>query len=101
MDIKLFPDIFDYINATNAVEVSTEGLEEMIAYVRAHTGLPLFHATTVVKYYFQGLRDGIVKGEKPPMKNMGWFTTKYPKDNKNHVKIRYRLYYKFKKRIRE
>lgn len=69
-----YPDIYEHLELSdNSKSVSTKGLDELILIVRASTGLNYDVCLTLVKYFFQEIMNGMLRGDKITLKGLGKF----------------------------
>lgn len=67
-----YPDIHEYLETVeNKKSVSAKGLEEMVLKVRAQTGLSQDICLEIVKYFFQEMRNAMLRGDQVTLRGLG------------------------------
>lgn len=85
-EIEFLPDIYHFIeNNPIEDEIETKGLEELIAKIRAKTGLPDEQARFALKHFFQIFRDEIIKGHEIRLDLIGNFSLVITGKNNNII----------------
>lgn len=89
---NFFPDIDDYLRfAVNAATPARSNMKEMVAFVRARTGLSVSATKIIISAFFKEIIDLTVAGEKFRTNELGTF----------HTKKRAQLLFKSSKRLRK
>ena len=67
-----FPDIHEYLETVqNKKAVSAKDLDEMVLKVRAQTGLSHDICSEIVKYFFQEMRNAMLRGDQVTLRGLG------------------------------
>lgn len=85
---EFYPDIHDYLDSLdNSASVDVKNLDYLIHKIMAHTGLSKYVSGLIVKYFFQTIRNLILRGEIIRLNGLGSFYVSSPKVTKNKDKI--------------
>lgn len=99
-----YPDINHFLESTdNAYSVSSKGMEELVFKVRALTGLDYDVSKSMVRYFFQEIRNSMLRGEIVTLRGLGRFLISSPavSNNIRSVFPRFKLYRKFSRKLNE
>ncbi len=89
---NFFPDIDDHLRfAVNAGTPARSNMKEMVAYVRARTGLTISATKILISAFFKEIIDLTIDGEKFKTNELGMF----------HTKKRAQLLFKSSRRLRK
>jgi nucleoid DNA-binding protein len=87
-EVGLLPGITEYLESVDDnIPVTSAGLEELVAKVRASTGLNEESSAIIIKLFFQEIRNQILKSNTVMLKGLGKFFMSSPKINNNKKKI--------------
>lgn len=76
-EINFFPDIEDHLKfAINAGTPARSNMKEMVAYVRARTGMTVSATKIFISAFFKEIIDLTVVGEKFKTRELGMFHSK-------------------------
>lgn len=99
---EFYPDIYEYLDSTdNASSVSAKGLEELIYKVRAGTGLDYDIASDVVRYFFQEVRNAMLRGEVVSLKDLGKFLIFGSGSERRAIIVKFKPFKRFSKKLNE
>jgi nucleoid DNA-binding protein len=85
---EFHPDIHDYLeSAENSKSVNVKGFDELIYKIRAHTGLSYDASSLVLKYFFQDIRNAMLRGDIVALNGFGKFFISSPKNTNNKQKV--------------
>ncbi len=69
---NFYPDIHEYLEGIqNKKSVSAKDLGEMVLKVRAQTGLSREICSEIVKYFFQEMRNAMLRGDQVTLRGLG------------------------------
>lgn len=102
--IDFYPDIYEYLDSTdNTRSVSSKDLDELIYKVRAATGLDYDIASNLVRYFFQEIRNSMLKGDIVTLRGLGKFMVSSPINtgNKQNIFAKFEPYKQFSEKLNE
>lgn len=87
----------------NERSISINGLDELIVKIKAKTGLSLEESEIVVRWFFQEIRNSMLRGDIVILAELGKFFISSPKTSKNKIRIfpKFKLFKKVIKKINE
>lgn len=69
---NFYPDIYEYLETVhNQKSVSAKDLDEMVLKIRAQTGLSRDICSEIVKYFFQEMRNTMLRGDQVVLRGLG------------------------------
>lgn len=72
MTPDFFPDIHEYLETVHSKKsVSSKDLDEMALKVRAQTGLSRDICLEIIKYFFQEIRNAMLRGDQVTLRGFG------------------------------
>lgn len=85
---KLLPGIEEYLESIdNKKSVTAKGLEDFVIQVQIKTGLNQQISTTIVKAFFQEIRNSMLRGDIVTIRGLGKFYISSPKSTKNKERV--------------
>lgn len=69
---EFYPDIYQYLETLqNSKSVSIKGLDDIVAKVRAQTGLSQETCAEIVRLFFQEMRNSMLRGDIVTIRGLG------------------------------
>ena len=99
--VDFLPDIEAYLESIdNSAPVDISELDNIVETVMARTGLDKITAETIVRLFFQEIRNAMLRGEKVTLRRFGAFYIASPiHGNKQYIFPKFKPYKKFIERL--
>ena len=100
---KFYPDIHEYLETIqNKKSVSAKDLDDMVLHVRAKTGLSREICSEIVGYFFQEMRNTMLRGDQVTLRGLGKLYIVSPRTgSKRKVFTKFEPYNKLLNKINE